>query len=302
MKDLEYIKKITNALEGYMYDKQFLIMLQKDDINNVFSEDELLILFKMDALLHRAINKLKLHCALEKFTEKITLAFKTGSMNQEKIIKMIQSGDVKTINNLIGGRSTKRRKTKKLLKKSRRHKKTKKQRGGMINATVVLTEDTACSICLGDYNSAEEKYYYHISGYHRFHRVCIAPWITAGNSCPICRQRRDYVLPPPVLPPPVLPPPVLPPPVLPPPVLPPPVLRVNPILRTASIVGGVLFVGGIAFNSISLILPLSERTGVAIGIAVVCAFAINELRNHGVRRRVIQSINDEEAEQAARNF
>lgn len=44
---------------------------------------------------------------------------------------------------------------------------------------------SSCPICHDDFRLREEVGRFHCG--HIFHQICIAPWITIANTCPVCR-------------------------------------------------------------------------------------------------------------------
>lgn len=205
MLDLKYINRIETAIENFLQDKLLLKMLQKEkemlqkDNSTNYSEDETLMLYKMDTLLINAIHNLKMNCEVEKEVNKLKIAVENGDLTREKIIKIIQDGDINNLGIFLGGKLKKRKTKKRKTKKRKNYKiygkrRTKKQRGGTDNATVATVDPTdVCSICYEVYTSDEEIYFYHDN--HRFHRVCIAKWLAKGReNCPLCRTNGPMVL------------------------------------------------------------------------------------------------------------
>ena len=181
--DLAYAKKVIPVLKGYLNDKLFLNMVQKEDKDYKYSEDELALLYKMNMLLETVIIKLHLYCELETSLPKIKNAIETGELDKEKMVKMIQSGDMKLFESFIGGKRKTKKRTKKYRKskKSKKSKKTKRQRGGTNNGDVAEVE--GCPICMLPLTANVGV----LSCTHKFHTYCVNNWLPEHHNCPICR-------------------------------------------------------------------------------------------------------------------
>ena len=199
-KDVKYKQRVKNALDGYLHDNTFLNMLQKETVPNYeCTEEELLVLYKINIIMCTAIKKLHLRGKLEKEFRKLNVAFENGELNESDIIKMIQDGNMERLKKFMGGGLNKYYRQTKKTKKTKKHKKRKKtlrkhqrmskriQRGGANN--------DECSICLDEMIDAEVV----INGAttstivtttcdHRFHRTCIDKWLIVATTCPVCRH------------------------------------------------------------------------------------------------------------------
>jgi hypothetical protein len=261
--DSGYVKRVTAAIEDHLHDKQFLNMLQKDGPNDEYTEGELLLLLKMDTLLYNVVNKLNLHCDLEKSLSKFKIAFETGKINQEKLMKMIQSGDINTITDFIGGGKRKTRKSKKSKKsrKSRKSKKSKKSRKFVSQRGGIGEENVECSICLG--NTGEQMAISHSPNDvpHMFHSRCIDDWRLRSHRCPLCNVNVETA----------------------------PQLVVSQYTRALKkivVVAGIAYAGPIAYRIIGEIWTLSpEGTGILACTAIASLAVLKLLRMTNAHQR-----------------